>query len=403
MKENEAKFTDIAAWSLTAVLYASVFIFGTYSWGRYVLFVLSAAVFALSVVRNGRKAFYAPQPWHYGVFAIALFSLASSLWAIDPNDSFQKAATIGVIGVCFSLPYSYYCRHRDGVRMLIDAVKWGGYAVAVYAFFYYGFGNVFSALLAAKRLENGFCNVNTLGMLAAMSVVIGIYEIKLKKKFTADALMAIPALIMVMTTQSRKALILLAVGIFAVLILPNGQGKSLRKTLIKAIIVAAALVGVGVLLLQLPALSGVKFRISTLIDALLGRGEDGSSAVERLEMIKLGLNSFLRHPIAGIGIGCTHILVAAELAVDTYTHCNYIEILAGGGIIGLAVFYSMYGYLITMFIRKRRVAEPMKNLCIIITVLLLIMDVALVSYYSKDLYFMLMIPFLEVERLKNAE
>ena len=97
------------------------------------------------------------------------------------------------------------------------------------------------------------------------------------------------------------------------------------------------------------------------------------------------------------------IITAAEIAMATYLHNNYVELLAGGGIVGFAVFYSMYGYLIVNFIRKRRVAEPMKNLCIIIVVLLLVMDVALVSYYSKDLYFILMIPFLEIDKLSKKE
>ena len=71
-----------------------------------------------------------------------------------------------------------------------------------------------------------------------------------------------------------------------------------------------------------------------------------------------------------------------------------------------AIFYSLYGYLITKFVLNRNAFEPFKNLCIIITILLLLMDVGLVSYYSKDLYFMLMILFLEVgklDRMRSGE
>ena len=106
MKEKGIRFIDITAWVLTAVLFASIFIFGTYAWGRYVLILLSAAIFLLSLVKNGKKAFYAPRPWHFFMLAFAAFSLISSLWAIDPRDSFQKAVTIMGICACFSLPYS---------------------------------------------------------------------------------------------------------------------------------------------------------------------------------------------------------------------------------------------------------------------------------------------------------
>lgn len=406
MKEKGIRFIDITAWVLTAVLFASIFIFGTYAWGRYVLILLSAAIFLLSLVKNGKKAFYAPRPWHFFMLAIAAFSLISSLWAIDPSDSFQKAVTIMGICACFSLPYSYYCRCDDGVRRLIDAVKWGGYAIAFYTFFYYGFGTVFTSLATSDRLKNGFSNVNTIGMITAMSVVIGIYEIKLKKKFTVDAVMAIPAIAVALATQSRKAILLLVAGIFSVLIFSNDPKKSIRKILPKAAIAAAVLIGVGVILLQLPAFSGIKVRIDYMLSALVGKGEAGSSAVIRIEMIKIGLGSFLRHPIGGVGIGCAHFLVNAELLLDTYMHNNYIEILTGGGIIGFAIFYSLYGYLITKFVLNRNAFEPFKNLCIIITILLLLMDVGLVSYYSKDLYFMLMILFLEVgklDRMRSGE
>ena len=403
MKENRAKIIDITAWIVTAVLFASVFMVGNYSYGKYVIFSLSVAVFVLSVLRNGKKAFYLPRPWHLFIIAIAAFSLLSSLWAFDPRDPIRQAITIGAIGVCFSLPYSYFHNHEEGVRMLIDSVKWGGYIISIYAFFYYGFGNVFSIIINSGRLENGFCNVNTLGMFAALSIVIAVYELKLRKKFIASALLTIPSLIIIPATQSKKAFIYVAVGILAVLIIPNDPKKSGKKILLRAIIITAALAVAGALLIQLPPFAGIRFRFSKLFDMLLGHGEDGSSSVVRVEMIELGLRAFLRNPIGGIGIGCTHILTTAEIAMDTYLHNNYAELLAGGGIIGFAIFYSMYGYLIAKFIRKRHVAEPMKNLCIIIVVLLLIMDVALVSYYSKDLYFILMIPFIEADKLSKKE
>ncbi len=403
MEDKISKIIDITAWVFTAVLFASVFMVGNYSYGKYVIFSLSVAVFALSVVRNGKKAFYLLRPWHLFIIAIAAYSFLTFLWAFDPRDPVRQAVTVGAIGVCFSLPYSYFHNHEDGVRMLLDAVKWGGYIISVYSFFYYGFGKVFSVIIDSGRLENGFCNVNTLGIFAAMSVVITVYEIKLRKKFIVSALLTIPALTVIPATQSKKAFLLIAIGILAVLIVPNDPKKVGKKVLLRALIVTAALAVAGALLIQLPPFEGIRYRFSKLIETLLGQGEDGSSSVVRLEMIRLGLRTFLRHPIGGIGVGCTHIITAAEIAMATYLHNNYVELLAGGGIVGFAVFYSMYGYLIVNFIRKRRVAEPMKNLCIIIVVLLLVMDVALVSYYSKDLYFILMIPFLEIDKLSKKE
>ena len=142
-----------------------------------------------------------------------------------------------------------------------------------------------------------------------------------------------------------------------------------------------------------------------LIDALQGRGEKGSSAVLRAQMIRIGWNSFKQHPLLGIGYGCPHLLASREMNFDTYLHNNYIELLAGGGIIGFSIFYSIYIYLFYKLHQYHSIKHYGNGICTILLVLILFMDFGQVSCYSKETYFYFMIFFLLVRELrkKNGE
>ena len=385
---------------LTVFLFASFFLFETYTWGRYILLGVSFIIFVIMVIKQRGTIHFSLKPWHYYMLSMAFFSLLSAVWGVSPKDSFQKFITIMQIFICLSLVYMYY-QENNNVGRLINIVKWAGYFVAIYSFVFYGYEFIIKMLTSAIRLENGFSNVNLIGMLSAMSIIIELYEIKFqKRKIKLSAALCIPSFVLVLATQSRKALALLVIGVFLVLLSTSQTKKNTIKKIGTAVVLIVLFVLLFVFLSRFSIFEGVGTRFGYLLETLQGHGEVGSSTQIRSEMLKLGWKCFLKYPIVGVGFGCPHVIAAVEIGFDAYLHNNYIELLAGGGIVGFILYYSMYYFLFKRFRLYNYVGDYGLAICQIIMILLLIMDFGMVNCYSKEMYFYFMIFFLEIETLR---
>lgn len=115
-------------------------------------------------------------------------------------------------------------------------------------------------------------------------------------------------------------------------------------------------------------------RFSLMFQTLEGDNGDNSSE-ERLSLILNGLEKFGENPLFGVGINnFSHYF-------GKYAHNNYVELLVDVGLIGTILFYSMYVILFRKLKRMKTGLE--KKYSITIVILLLLMDMATVSYYNK--------------------
>ena len=403
--ERRYSLSDRVIWLLTGFLFASFYIFETYAWGRYIFLGTSFAILVFWVFKKGvRKNIggsFKLGAWHYHLIALSAFSLISSLWALSSEDAVQKAITLLQILICLSFLYLYY---QDNIPMMkvLQIIKWAGYGVTVYAFVFYGYDFIVSSLDSEMRLDNEFSNVNSIGMLSAIAIVIQVYELLYYRKIELEAVFCIPSIIMVAATQSRKALVIGVVGIILVLIYVN-SGKNFGKSLFKIVLALTICAFVFQYLSQLAIFNGVSKRMMGLVALYSGVGDAGESATIRDKMVHLGWEYFLANPIGGVGFGCPRILAKTYLNFDAYLHNNYIELLAGGGIIGAAVYYSMYVYLLTKTWKLRLYKNDEYGICLIVMLLLLIVDWGSVSCYSKSTYFYFMLFNLQVKNLMSIK
>ena len=211
----------------------------------------------------------------------------------------------------------------------------------------------------------------------------------------------VPAIVVIAATQSRKALIFSIVGIFAPLVIKNMDNRNFVKILLKivaAILVAIALVFV---LSQLDIFSGVTERMDSLISAFTGEGKIDSSTLKRNNMISLGIEWWMKKPLVGIGIGNPHIINRQYMHFDAYLHNNYVELLCGGGIIGVILYYSMHLYIIVNLLKYRWVNKHNFSVFFVWIILMLAMDYGMVSYYDKTIWFYLMIQFINIQCMKR--
>lgn len=384
----------------TIFLFSSFFIFESYTWGRYILVGVSALVFILYVIYKGPQLKIYIGAWHLSIFIFSIVCLLTTLVAIRPSDSIGKFKFLIQILLCFTPIYTYY-GDGDKIEDLLNVIKWAGYVVAIYSIGFYGLDFVLSMLKSSVRLENSYANVNVIGQISAIAIIIQVYQLlNLKKKSIISCLFMIPTLLMILATQSRKAFILLIMGLFLDYIMSNSSHKKTIKIFLKVLVAVILLIVMIKMMSKISIFAGIDERMGYLFDSLNGK-DGGNSANLRKELVKVGWNTFLQYPILGIGIGCPHIIAFRKLSFDAYLHNNYVELLCGGGIIGLFAFYSIYLYLVRSFLHFRRIDHYGKNICLILMFSFLILEWGKVSCYSKETYFYFMLFFLEIKQLKN--
>lgn len=400
MKIKTNQFIEKLIWVLTVAWFSSSILFERETMGRYMLLGIAVVIFLLYTYKNKGRVRLAITPWHCFIAMFAVFCYLSSLWALNAGDAIQKGTTITLILLCFSMVYMHYLQENT-VKQMISAIKWAGYVVSIYAILFYGFDNLITMLNNEDRINSVFSNVNTIGMLCALAVVIEVYELSRNEKLTISLLFSLPSIIIIAATQSRKALLFAAAGIVLVFITKSIKDEKNITGFFRVLCaLAVSILGI-IVILQLPMFAGVLDRINMMLAAVTGEGTVDSSTALRTNMTRLGWEQFLQHPIGGVGIGCPYILSAQYLHKNTYLHNNFAELLAGGGIIGFFLYYGMYIYIITNLIKYRNYAETEYWLCMIMVILLLIMDYGMVSYYSKETYFYFMMLFLEVKILRK--
>jgi O-antigen ligase len=136
-------------------------------------------------------------------------------------------------------------------------------------------------------------------------------------------------------------------------------------------------------------LDNVLKRFELFIGGIEGTAQTDISTMDRVRFVKLGFEEFLNAPLFGIGI-------SGFLSIyHHYSHNNYIEILSGLGIVGFFSYYSLH--MATLHKIWKIKQSGIKTYLYFIILIILIMDLAGVSYYSKFSILMLSIVYFIVE------
>ena len=250
------------------------------------------------------------------------------------------------------------------------------------------------------RIDNSLINSNTLGMAAAMSIIINVYYV-VYDGIRLYIIFAIPSVLIIAASGSRKSLVLLALGIMMILVLKNLAKKSFLTKFFKIVATVIFLLIVGLIVIKLNLFGEINERMLGLIASFTGKGEVDHSTWLRQGYIQLGLNVFRKSPIIGIGIDNARLLTRALYGYDHYLHNNYVELLADVGLLGFCSYYFMYVYALKNEFKFIKSKDREIYMIITITILLLIMDYGMVSYYAKENYFYLMVVFLKLYQLKK--
>lgn len=397
MNININNLIEKTIWLMTTFLLASFSIFDDNIYISVIIAAITLLILFLDSFTNSFRISIKLSKFHLWGFGFAGYCTLSSLWAINPANSFSKGITIIQIILCMTVIYSHYYR-RFQPQVLLSIMEYAGYIIALYYIYFFGLVYIKNSLMAGSRIENAFANANIIGMACAISLVISIYFLLYtnNQKQVIKLPFMIVLLAIVAATASRKALAIVVLGVLF-LFLFKYQSKNILKTIVRWLFIGVTLIAIFMFILSFPIFDGVNHRMEGLIAAIMGNGGIDNSTYLRQQFIKIGLEQFCETPLFGIGIDNARLLLMQHFGYTTYLHNNYVELLASGGVVGTSLFYSIYIYIIYKLKINWNNHTTEKVAVLLLVLLQLTMDFGVVSYYSKSTYFYIMAFFLFIK------
>lgn len=311
----------------------------------------------------------------YSIFGI--FACASYFWAL--NKSFSMETIPNVIGLAlFLVSLTNYINSRDKLMKTIKLTVISNTIAAIKIIVLYA---LYDGTAADRIIEITGIYFNTIGQVLGFSIIFTIYLYKnySNKKYL---LMVIPQFLAILLTESRKALLIPALGIIIILLLT----KTSRKKIIWCTALACALI-LGIVLINIidiPIIQNLNKEFSELFKYASGQKTNDWSINLRQFFIDTGIVIFKQNCIKGIGVNNFAYYVKNYTAYghDRYSHNNYIELLSCLGIIGFILYYWIYIYIIIRLLKLLKKDRDNYFLIIAIAVMfvLMIMEYGIVSY-----------------------
>lgn len=392
------KLLDAILWWLVTFLLFFFYAFGGNPIGKYVQLGITAILMFFIVLRYGRNLNFHIAPFHVYMMFFLLFCFSSYFWTVVPDSCLHWSFLIAQTLVCLSVVY-IYADHLTSTLPLLDSIRWAGYLLTIYLFCVYGWNNLHYMLQESVRLDSNLLNSNTVGMLCAFSIVLTLYK-WMFIKFSISYLFVIPTFVLFAITNSRKAFLILVIGIIGVIAI-----KHFRRNILSNIINIFLVMLVGIVLiyaiLSLPMLEAMKERLTGFLGLVSSSHEMDLSTYQRNIMVKIGFEQFLRTPFVGLGIGSSGILTEPAVGWPCYLHNNYIELLACGGVIGAFLYHLLYIIPGIQLFKKRYCPDKNTMMCLLLLVLLLLMEWGAVLYISKETYFFILVFFIQTKLNKK--
>ncbi len=382
--------TDKFIWLVT-LLY--LFVSNTINSSGTVLFGFAGLVLLFT---NFKLKFY---KYHIFTLQFILYCYATTFWAMNGRYTIPICNSLFLTLLCLFVFYEYWKDIQD-IHILLKIIMWAGFLVVMYTYYFYGVQDIVAAE-GNDRLGNDFNNINVIAMMTSITLIINFYFMLLVKR-DWSVLIWIPCLMIIGASQSRKAFVMLVIGVFMLyfykqrlkanvdLLLP------LTKIMIFALIAIAALLILG----HFNIFSGLYNRMEGFISSITGGEDVDASTMVRSTYNTIGWNQFLQTPFLGIGINNTMILLSQQTGRATYLHNNYLELASSGGAIALISYYSIFLYL---FFKEYKYITVDKSAFLMFTwiLIILLIDWGLVTYCNRSTYFYLLVFFIHLDLMKK--
>jgi O-antigen ligase len=268
---------------------------------------------------------------HVLMMAFVLWASASYLWSFDPEGTLVQVALYFRLLLMVWLVWQFCARAEQQARLL-QAYLLGAAVAGVDTIHQFIRRNE----AAYQRYAGAGMDPNDLGVVMALSVPIAycfFLETAGRMRWLYVAQLVLAG-ITILLGASRGAMLAVVVGLS---IVPATAAALTRRELL--IVSIAALLMVASALAVVPESAGR--RLSTIPDELMGGGElSGRSSIWAA-----GAELFRDHPFVGVGAGGYLHSVRSSVVVPNVAHNTFLSIAAELGLIGLAIFGALLGFL----------------------------------------------------------
>lgn len=365
----------------------------------YLPYALSILGIFLLLTSQSKLSFSGYTKWRFLFIAYSLVSLYFITVSYFDTFLYVKRIMLQSI-VIFQVLLTHRRVHMMRIlKVFINAVV----TVLIYMFCIADYSKIFAFRWGGDIFGYGW-NSNTIGMMASYSILfleIIINDCKENRiKYRPYRILQVVLLLFSLLSGSRKAILILLIGFFALSI---SFGKDLssgtKKLFTGGLLVCIALLAI----FEIPFLNEIAAqRIVHLLNYLdTGAIEDGSMRWRSI-MNAYGLELFIKKPVLGSGLNTfKYYFGKTYTSYATYAHNNYIELLVDGGIIGLVLYYFSYAYVIIKAIRSK--CKFNKQVVVIMS-LIAVFDYALVSYENMmiQLFVVFLFGFIRETKYINA-
>ncbi len=250
-----------------------------------------------------------------------------------------------------------------------------------------------------ERLTGTAGNANELGYVLVVSVVFLLYAMFRVRSMVykvASAALAVVMVYFVPLTGSKMALIALFVAAAAYMLLKL-EFKSAAKTLQSIVIASLFMSALVASIVYFQRTAHFERFVDFVDTAVSGKmdqsGRTGESTKQRYAFYVYGVDMALHNPALGVGLDNFRVAIGDYPGFrgegkQFYAHSNYIEVLADTGFPGFVLYFSIYAVLGRRLVRLRKsnmstADRELYHALIVLFCVILMSDLATVSYYDK--------------------
>ncbi len=272
------------------------------------------------------------------IFGYYLLLIVSVIWATNLSAAFSGVFSFAMIQIPIFFMH-YWVRDDVDFKICILSVLLGLVINGVYAVYVAGWFNY----IGVDTPGLYYWAANATSRRYAIGVVFALFLLKdLDSKRNKALIIGCLVLFsyVLIYCGSRGALILVATSLLVTIgVKDEPNWKKVAKMIIS---IGAVIVLYNVFLNNdmLYAIIGKRF---DRFNRNYAMGGIAGAETERINMIKSGMDLFLKRPI----LGYSYDGFRANTSFNKYSHNDYIEILVELGLIGFFVFYSIYFFMIS--------------------------------------------------------
>ena len=206
-------------------------------------------------------------------------------------------------------------------------------------------------------------------------------KVKLKKIFLIFTLLL--NYYVMFLSGGRKFIFVPIVSLY-VLLLYKTDSIGRRHMMRYSIIIVSAIFAIYMIIMNIPIFyDSIGYRMDGLFNLFSGEGKVDFSSQERADMIDFGLSQWTKSPMWGYGFDSFKNYYGHRTGVFAYSHNNYVELLFDLGIIGFAIYYSFYIYIIKrVLLSKGIISNYARAFSAAVIVSFLIYEFGAVNYSS---------------------